>query len=189
MFIHFPIVAWELVVHSISRLVVAELPHVMNYHVGAFGPFSPLAFQARRHFTQFDLADNELKQAGDSDLLPICKLERLDKFCFSAVSSSSSDTSWTSTCLVDTGFGYGNCNRLGDPVHVIYPNPYGTSSFPSVFSENSSLAAFVHRCLLTTTISSWQLALSLLPRIPDIRPILMDLQAYSTRWLLIPPKT
>jgi len=58
-------------------------------------------------------------------------------------SSAAASDSWTSTCLYDPGFGYGDCNRPGDPVHAGYPNPYDTSLFPSnIVPANPSLASF-----------------------------------------------
>ncbi len=65
-----------------------------------------------------------------------------------AAATSSTDTSWTSTCLYNPGFGYGDCNRPGDPVHGVYNNPYDPSVL-SLYSEvypslakYPSLAAF-----------------------------------------------
>jgi hypothetical protein len=63
--------------------------------------------------------------------------------------TTSSDTSWTSTCLYDPGFGYGNCHRPGDPVHAVYLNPYDTSSFPSVFLGTPSLATLCSEIFVT----------------------------------------
>jgi hypothetical protein len=82
-----------------------------------------------------------------------------DAIITSVAAASSSDTSWTSTCLYNPGEGYGDCNRVGDPIIDEPWNPYDTNivSFSAV---NPSLLIYCSQ-QFDSDFSQWEATASI----------------------------
>jgi hypothetical protein len=72
----------------------------------------------------------------------------------SVAAASSSDTSWTSTCLYNPGDGYGNCNRAGDPYPGFPYNPYDSADV-SISVNNPSILTYCSQ-LFESDFSQWE---------------------------------
>jgi hypothetical protein len=143
--IHFRTLVHQ-VLASVSQVVlqslVPELPHVMSGHAKALAAilFITIASATSFYPNSTSLQGTSSSESVSTTSSQSASLSDSITATFLLTATSSSDTSWTSSCLYDPGLGYGNCNRPGDPVHEIYINPYDTSSFPSVFLGTPSLA-------------------------------------------------